>query len=352
MKLKYNIMKKITYYLFLFAVIMYHVNMIGQSAELIEGATQEVAPKTNVVIPFTGTYNDGTRGTLIYDNGPHFNVPGSPNISLLEDQALGMNTLGNNVNLLQTFSIADDVVLTENYDVTAIDLYCYQTNAPNISTITAVYVQVWDGDPAVAGSIIWGDFTTNLIDTTDWSETYRHSETNPGTARAIFITRANTTGLSLTAGTYWLHWTFEGDIAFSGPWQPPISILGQGTTGNAQQFDGSTWVPLADTGSGDLMGSPFQMYGSEILDVNDIVLNDQINLFPNPSNEQITISNTSNISLESAEIYDVQGKLLHIIDLSSMGSEKSIDVSTFAVGTYMVQISSEAGSVTKRFIKR
>lgn len=345
-------MKKFIYYLFLSAVIMFCANMNGQSAELIEGATQDVAPNTNVEIPFTGTYNDGTRGTLIYDNGPHFNVPGSPNISLLEDQALGMNTLGSNVNCGQTFSIADDVTLTEDYDVVAIDLYAYQTNAPNVSTITAVCVQVWDGDPAVAGNIIWGDFITNLIESTAWSDTYRHSETNPGTARAVHIARANTTGLSLTAGTYWIHWCLEGDPAFSGPWQPPISILGQATTGNAQQFDGANWSPLADSGSGDLMGSPFQMYGSEILGVNDIALSSQVTLFPNPAQKQITILNTSNISLESAEIYDVLGKLMQTVDLSSMGSEMSIDVSTFAAGIYMVQISSEAGSVTKRFIKR
>ncbi|TDI76662.1 MAG: hypothetical protein E2O83_09280 [Bacteroidetes bacterium] len=60
--------------------------MNGQRAELIEGATQDVAPNTNVEIPFTETYIDGAWGTLIYDNPPHFNVPGSPNISLLEDK--------------------------------------------------------------------------------------------------------------------------------------------------------------------------------------------------------------------------------------------------------------------------
>src|SRR5690554_6240048 len=49
----------------------------------------------NVNIPFTGTYGPSStsmRADVIYDNGPFWNVEGSPNVSLLEVNTLGMTT--------------------------------------------------------------------------------------------------------------------------------------------------------------------------------------------------------------------------------------------------------------------
>lgn len=346
-------MKKFTFCLTMLFGLALTLNVSAQRTEDLTEPTTEVVAKPNTVVPVTGIEYKGTRGALIYDNGPHFNVPGSPNISLLEDLALGMNTLGNNVNIGQTFSIADDVTLTSTYDVSAVDLYCYQTNAPNTSTVAAVYMQVWDGDPSQPGSaVIWGDLSTDLLDATSWSNTYRHSESNPGTARAIFVTTAATPALQLGPGTYWLEWTFMGDPSFSGPWQPPIAILGQGTTGNAMQNNGSAWSPIEDTGNLEPQGSPFQMYGTEVLGVNDVALSNAVTLFPNPAQSEVTLSNNSNIALVKADIYNIQGKLMQTIDLSSMDSQETISIASYASGVYLVNVQGENGSVTKRFVKQ
>ena len=71
-------------------------------------------------------------------------------------------------------------------------------------------------------------------------------------------------GTSLPPGTYWLDWQTGGTLA-SGPWAPPVSILGQTTTGNALQYDSTiaTWVPLNDTGSQTQQDLPFIIEGSE-----------------------------------------------------------------------------------------
>jgi hypothetical protein len=55
----------------------------------------------------------------------------------------------------------------------------------------------------------------------------------------------------LTPGTYWLDWQASGSLS-SGPWVPPVSILGTTTKGNATQSadSGATWNQLIDTGSG------------------------------------------------------------------------------------------------------
>ena len=81
-------------------------------------------------------------------------------------------------------------------------------------------------------------------------------------------------------------------------------------------------------------------------------LNNAISIYPNPANEQVTISNSSNIALETAMIYDLNGKLVSQINLQNMQSEKMIDVSAYATGVYMVYITGEQSSVVKRLIKK
>ena len=87
------------------------------------------------------------------------------------------------------------------------------------------------------------------------------------------------------------------------------------------------------------------------LGTQDNELNNAISLYPNPANGQVTISNSSNIALETAMIYDLNGKLVSQINLQDMQSEKVIDVASFATGVYMVQITGEQSSVVKRLIK-
>ena len=88
-----------------------------------------------------------------------------------------------------------------------------------------------------------------------------------------------------------------------------------------------------------------------LLGTDDNELNNAISLYPNPANEQVTISNSSNIALETAMIYDLNGKLVSQINLQNMQTEKMIDVSAYATGVYMVYITGEQSSVVKRLIK-
>lgn len=242
-----------------------------------EGTPNTSNFNTNVAVPFTGTYyNDANRiASVIYDNGPYFSVAGSPDISVLEDTSLGMGTFGSGAQLTSSNSISDDFELTDDYDITSIDVFAYQTGSAPPS-ITGVYMQVWDGDPSATGStVIWGDLTTNILDNASGTNAFRQLESSPSdTSREIQRVTAATSGLSLTAGTYWIEYTFEGSGP-SGPWAPPIVITGASTTGNAIQFTGSTsaWAPIIDVGpqgmpfviSGDLVGggSPVMAYAIE-----------------------------------------------------------------------------------------
>ena len=52
-------------------------------------------------------------------------------------------------------------------------------------------------------------------------------------------------GVHLPPGTYWVDWQAAGSLA-SGPWVPPVTILGQTTTGDAKQQVTGTWGPVLD----------------------------------------------------------------------------------------------------------
>ncbi len=220
----------------------------------------------NQRIPFTGTYgdpNNNATAALVYDNGPVYNIPGPPAVSMLQDASLGMGTYGFGAQFANTNSMADDMVLTGDFDITSIDVYAYQTgSAP--PTIDAVYLQVWDGDPSGGGTVVWGDLTTNILDVTVSADAWRQLESAPGdTSREIQKVTANTAGLSLTAGTYWIEYSFGGTGA-SGPWAPPIVITGDPTTGNAMQNLAGVWGPAVDGGTSTPQGMPFQVYGDPV----------------------------------------------------------------------------------------
>src|SRR5690606_28410564 len=114
-------------------------------------------------------------------------------------------------------------------------------------------------------NIVWGDAVTNVLASSTWSNIYRDSETTPGaTNRPIFDCTVAPTGLTLSAGTYWLDWAFSGSLS-SGPWQPPVTILGQTTTGNGlQSQNGGAYNPALDSGTNTQQGLPFTVFGSPV----------------------------------------------------------------------------------------
>ena len=56
-----------------------------------------------------------------------------------------------------------------------------------------------------------------------------------------------TAGTILPPGTYWLDWQVDGDINYTGPWAPPVTIDGQTSTGNALQSVAGVWQAVVDT---------------------------------------------------------------------------------------------------------
>lgn len=202
---------------------------------------------------------------LLYDNGPFINSPGTgPNgtdQSVLQNTSLGMSTHGAGVQYYEGSRVSDEFVVTEDWVVESFTFFTYQTGSGSVSTITEAYVQVWDGNPSTNGQIIWGNLNYNRISSTIWTNTYRISETNATTNRPVMSVTCATPGLALPPGTYWVDFSLDGTLS-SGPWALPITINGQGTTGNALHFSNIYgWQNFVDTEINTQQGVPFVVQG-------------------------------------------------------------------------------------------
>lgn len=95
------------------------------------------------------------------------------------------------------------------------------------------------------------------------------------------------------------------------------------------------------------------------LDVNDNTLSmasyeldlNNILLTPNPTTGIITLSIDNEVKLISAQLIDINGRVLKTVNLEQMQSNKDINLSQYASGIYLMRITSEKGSITKRIIK-
>jgi hypothetical protein len=204
---------------------------------------------------------------VLWDNGPLVTHPGGgyggADASRLQT-TLGMNTLGFGHQFPLGYRMADDFEIDDpgGWWIDTVTFFAYQTGAPiDPSTMTGVYYQIWDGPPDDPGSsIVWGDLVTNRMLDTVWSNIYRDSESTPNVNNRPIMANIASAGLWLPPGVYWLDWMTDGSLA-SGPWAPPVTILGETTTGNALQYT-AAWAPAEDTGSFTQQGMPFIIEGT------------------------------------------------------------------------------------------
>jgi hypothetical protein len=206
-------------------------------------------------------------GASLFNNGPLINQPGAgaggTDLSVLQNGTLAMTSLG------AGHQVSADNRVAENFTVPAggwtlgcAVFYAYQTGSTTTSTMTAVNLRIWNGQPEAPGStLVFGDTTTNRMISTSWSNIYRVAEnTLTDTSRPIMAQVVNLGSLNLPAGTYWLDWQTAGSLG-SGPWAPPITINGQTTTGDARQRTGGNWAALNDGGTMTPQGLPFLLLG-------------------------------------------------------------------------------------------
>jgi hypothetical protein len=82
--------------------------------------------------------------------------------------------------------------------------------------------------------------------------------------------------------------------------------------------------------------------------INDIPLASGVKLYPNPASEQLTIDMESRFN--TVEVTSTLGQVVYRANLTE--TRKVIDVTGYSAGMYYVRLQGEAGTVTKKFVKR
>ena len=131
-----------------------------------------------------------------------------------------------------------------------------------------------------------------------------------------------------------------------------VTITSQDPAPGALISDGVYTVTLtAEDDNGNVGTCTFELTVESQLGVGTNESLTHVQLYPNPATNQVTLDNPSQRNLQQAVIYDITGRVVTTINLSGMGTQKTIDVSYLASATYLVRISSENGSITKQLIK-
>jgi len=89
---------------------------------------------------------------------------------------------------------------------------------------------------------------------------------------------------------------------------------------------------------------------SSILNIERFINND-IQLFPNPALDEVTIRVPSGETIHTISMYDIIGKLINKVPINSNATTQSIPTSTLSKGLYMFTIETDQRRITKKVIK-
>lgn len=175
---------------------------------------------------------------------------------------------------------------------------------------------------------------------------------NLGAANAVLSLTANTwvrMGVSYNTTTREVIWKgpgfytgLTGAVPATGTNTPSeIDYLHTAGTGNTlsvtSRFDNLLAIAAATE---NLLGSSdFNLASSKF------------SVTPTPANDFINISNTDNILVSAISITDLNGRVVKLNSYSNV-SDFQVNVSDLASGIYMMNITSDKGSVTKKIVKK
>ena len=144
-----------------------------------------------------------------------------------------------------------------------------------------------------------------------------------------------------TSGTGTKTWTFDwvapatgsGDAIFYGAF---LAANGNGTNSGDQVFLSSLLVQ--------------ENLSAGIFDI--AAKTDVWSVYPNPATEKLTIETLDvTTKLESIRIYDITGKQIKTISYETFSQTQFLDIADLSSGMYVLEITSDKNTVTKKFVK-
>lgn len=206
------------------------------------------------------------QGQQLLDNGPVRTGVGD-GVDGTDTSAVqvgsGQTILGYGAGSSGGLRLADDfVVPSPGWRVRGVRVPAFQRGAEIGATpLLAMNLRIWSGDPGAPGStVVFGDESTDRLAQSAFSGVHRVMGARVGDASAPLFDAIGNFSVVLAPGTYWVDWQLQGSLA-SGPLVPPVTRAGQAGSGNARQFLGDGWYPIAGVaGAGQEL--PFTVTGT------------------------------------------------------------------------------------------
>jgi hypothetical protein len=132
----------------------------------------------------------------------------------------------------------------------------------------------------------------------------------------------------------------------------PVTNTTQNPAAGTQLAEGVYTVTItAADAAGNSDTCTFQLTVDNVLGVTGRMDMSSVVLYLNPAKDHVMLGNPRNIPLDKLEIFSVQGQLISSLNLRDSGTEKVIDVSELASGTYLFIIYGDNGKMMTQIVK-
>ena len=226
------------------------------SALVEEGNSDQVT----IEVGNTGFYdlNWNMLEEVPINKGPLVNAPGEgpggSDVSIDEfDQTAGVN-----VRKSLDYSVAMSFDLSVQWEIDALEFFAYETGSGISSPFTEAYVQLWNGDPSDGGNVVYGDMTTNVLESTEWTGVFRvFSSDTESDQRPVMSVVVEPENLTLTPGSYWVEVSLEA--SGNSAWMPIIASGFESTGYSLINLPGGFWQV---SNFGGLVDYPMNIHGT------------------------------------------------------------------------------------------
>ncbi len=165
----------------------------------------------------------------------------------------------------------------------------------------------------------------------------------------------NVTASNITNNSADISWTQQGDVT---SWDVNYRVAGADawnsstTTSNPYTLSGlsentSYEVQVIAHCTNGVTSDPSAIITLTTVGINDYELNNVV-VYPNPTSGMVQIQNSES-GIQNVEVYDAYGKLLKVMNVN--GLTATLDLGSYATGTYFVRVMTDKGIVTKRVVK-
>jgi len=181
--------------------------------------------------------------------------------------------------------------------VISFTVYGFRTNGLIGEQYLTGVLRLWDGVPGALGSnIIAGDLTTNILQSTAFTNIYRTGRSSASTTRPIMAaTLTLPSPITLGPGTYWMDYglTSPGTNTFAPLVTRPGEVEPAGA--NGMLFTSAQWYTMLDNNSNAKMEVPFQVIGIAGVELSGtLALGDSVGAFAMPRTINYTVMQGTN----------------------------------------------------------